>query len=621
MDRIKHLGIRTRFWGLLGLVLLVGWSPLFFRGKIPVDGNLVRMSYPNWIFSHLWVTPFHWPLWNPFRDMGEPFLADPQTMTAYPVCWLLNPIWNFHVYLCVWVLVHSLIAAVFTGKLVKRWNGDTTAAWVAAVVISLNACFTSRLSIPNHFASAAFIPMTFYFLETQSIMGIGVSLALQWVAGFPPISVLTGLSLFVGSVFSRRPGAVRTLVWGGLFALGLAAVQWIPFIELLSHSSRPLVLPSGPTGQYSESWGQLGKMIFLPQWSWFAPQLKGDPAIVSFYVGLPVLGLVLWAGVRGGAREKGLMAGLLAACLLSLGTSLPEYQWFLPARLFRFPAHGLLIASWCAAMLCGAGISHIRSARSKMIFAAIIVFDLLGFAQAVRVAWMPSSFLTDVPASATQLLSSPYPARLYYPDPILEASLATSLENINDYALMKDSLYPSIGMAYGVREASSYQVLVLERARAFQERLSREGPSSPLLGWAGVSTVVTRRPAAAALDDSAFVMLRMKAFKPPLFIAEEGVANKIVPKIYKAGNVRAMVYVDKPATLVFSEVSYPGWRTFIDEEPVSSGLFEETFMSVTVPSGAHWVEFVYRPSSFRIGLVVTCMALLAGIVLLRKKDF
>src|SRR5690242_18553511 len=151
MDQLKRTALRTWPWGLLGFVFLVGWWPLFFNGKVPVDGNMLRMSYPNWVFARLFATPFHWPLWNPFRNMGEPFLADPQTMTAYPVSWLLNHTWNFHASLCAWVLVHTTIATVFTAKIVKRWYGDTCAAWVAAVVVGLNACFTSRLSIPNHF--------------------------------------------------------------------------------------------------------------------------------------------------------------------------------------------------------------------------------------------------------------------------------------------------------------------------------------------------------------------------------------------------------------------------------------------------------------------------------------
>src|SRR4029077_18714175 len=179
MGSLRRIVVRWWSWGLLGFVFLLGWRPLFFSGKVPVDGNFLRLFYPNWTFSRLSVTPLHWPLWNPFRNMGEPFLADPQTMAVYPVSWLLTQVWNFHASLCAWVVIHTAIAALFTAKLANRWYGDSCAAWIAAAVIGLNACFTSRISIPNHFASAAYIPMAFYFLETGSATGLGVSLALQ----------------------------------------------------------------------------------------------------------------------------------------------------------------------------------------------------------------------------------------------------------------------------------------------------------------------------------------------------------------------------------------------------------------------------------------------------------
>src|SRR5258708_27106238 len=99
----------------------------------------------------------------------------------------------------------------------------------------------------------------------------------------------------------------------------------------------------------------------------------------------------------------------------------------------------------------------------------------------------------------------------------------------------------------------------------------------------------------------------MKSFKPPLFIAEDGIANKIVPSVYEPGDVRAMVFAEKPATLVFSEVDYPGWQAFIDDKAVPHGLYENTFHAVTVPAGPHWVEFSYRPISFRIGLAISCL--------------
>ena len=82
-----------KLWALSGalavLAMCLAWKPLLLKGDIPADSLMMTHSHPNWgLLRTAWEEP-GWPLWNPRRNMGEPHLADPQTMTLYPPARLL----------------------------------------------------------------------------------------------------------------------------------------------------------------------------------------------------------------------------------------------------------------------------------------------------------------------------------------------------------------------------------------------------------------------------------------------------------------------------------------------------------------------------------------------------
>ncbi len=64
--------------------------------------------------------------------------------------------------------------------------------------------------------------------------------------------------------------------------------------------------------------------------------------------------------------------------------------------------------------------------------------------------------------------------------------------------------------------------------------------------------------------------------------------------------------------LVLSEVFYDGWEARVDGQPTKIYRTNYTLRGVVVPPGEHQIEFVYRPRSFRLGL----MGLAAGFLVL-----
>jgi hypothetical protein len=178
-----------------------------------------------------------------------------------------------------------------------------------------------------------------------------------------------------------------------------------------------------------------------------------------------------------------------------------------------------------------------------------------------------------------------------------------------DYRFLKEALAPSYGMAFGLREVDSYQVLKLERARLFQERLAAQGPASPLLNWAGVSTVITRNPGPGPWSIQNMKIVSLSGYRQPLFFEAARREQKVSIRAYQAGKISASMYTDRADVLVFSEAAYPGWRVRLDGKQASLSIFQDTFLAVEVPPGRHEAVFGYVPWTFRAGLLVTLCSL------------
>jgi hypothetical protein len=598
---------------ILVLVLLtfVAWPNLFLKGQAPIDGNVLRLFYPNWVFLHAHPPGlFDWPLWNPSRDMGEPFLADPQSLAAYPPMWVLCRLAGFETFVRLWILGHTLLVGFFMRKWMLQLTNDAAAAAAATVVIAFNGYFVAHGTLLNHFAAAAYVPAILYFFGSGSWIGLGVSLALQWMAGFPPFSLLTGVALAAWTLFagSTRSALFSRLWKGGAIAIGLSAFQLIPFLELIVHSARPIVLGATTATEFSEPLGQLVRMIVVPQWAAWSRAVIGDQAVVAFYAGPVVMAAVIWAVLRGGRTERLLAIGAVVCAALSLGAEFPGYSLLIPLHLFRFPANWLLLGTTALAVLCGFGIARVSSSKWQWIGVSAIVVDLLVFAQYGRTPWFAQSFLDEPPPLARSLIPLSAMTRVYHSPVLIQALGEQESKSLNDWLFFRNALVPSFGTAFGLNEVSSYQVLKLARAARFQDRLTTSEPSSPLWRWAGVGTVVTGTPAGASGPQRIEVISRTDV-DPPVFFAAESSAQRTAVSTSRPGLLEADATTDRADTLVFSQVFYPGWRVTVDGQRQTLSTFEDTFLSVGVPPGEHHVLFAYSPMTFWIGAAVSLSAL------------
>lgn len=73
-----------------------------------------------------------------------------------------------------------------------------------------------------------------------------------------------------------------------------------------------------------------------------------------------------------------------------------------------------------------------------------------------------------------------------------------------------------------------------------------------------------------------------------------------------------------PSILVLAENHYPGWRAYLDGEPVGVLRVNYNQRGVRVPAGGHEVLFVYQPKSVIIGAVVSLLTALGLLLWWRR---
>lgn len=90
--------------------------------------------------------------------------------------------------------------------------------------------------------------------------------------------------------------------------------------------------------------------------------------------------------------------------------------------------------------------------------------------------------------------------------------------------------------------------------------------------------------------------------------------DNIVLKSYAPNALQYEVDTKQGGTVVFSEIYYPGWRSYIDGEEVLHGRANYILRAMNVPAGKHTIEFVFDPQSLHVTETIAFIAL--GIMLL-----
>ncbi len=253
--------------GVLGLLgLLTGgffWRPLTEGTYMPEGGgDLVSVYFPGYAFAAAQIQNGTIPLWNPHLFSGMPFAADVQMGLFYPLNWPLFLRVDVDYAHLEWLLIaHYWLASAFTYLFLRDIGLRRLGALTGAVVFAFCGFMTAHLGHMPMILVAAWLPLELLLLRRALVtkglsgwawgIGAGLSMGVAALAGHVQIFAysmmaagILWLYLFLGQERLTLRGAVPWVLKGGLavgLALGIAAVQLLPSLELSNYSIRAAV--------------------------------------------------------------------------------------------------------------------------------------------------------------------------------------------------------------------------------------------------------------------------------------------------------------------------------------------------------------------------------------------
>jgi len=350
---------------LLAALLAASFSTAWLLLQAPnfLSGfDFMRMHFFYKAYFREAVAAGRLPLWNPFVGLGRPFMADIETASLYPPNLLVLP---FGVYggVALMVLLHQALAIYGGVRLGQVIGASPAAGWIVGAGVALAGPFSARLSvgIVEGYFTLCWMPALLWLAarlqdgwDRRLGAAFAVSVALSILAGQPPLLyvVILGLLVFVAARQSwpgdaagrRRAGRnLLGLAATGLLGAGLAAIELLPFLELVGQGNRPLMAPgfAVANGMPPASWLSL----ITPASDAFAPNWEYDLHCGLVPLFAAACGLCLWRDRNG----RALLAMGGVGALLAAGDRSPVLGWFVHvfpgAAALRIPSrYGILFA-------------------------------------------------------------------------------------------------------------------------------------------------------------------------------------------------------------------------------------------------------------------------------------
>jgi hypothetical protein len=349
-------------WALLGTLAGAAahaWLIASFGRGFP-GFDVYAYTYPNFLYANDALTRGYGLLWNDFQNCGQPFFAIISTALLNPVNFL-SFVFDVAVAVDVKVFVNLAIGGIGLYLLCREIGLGPVAGLCGALAFEVggaNAAIARSGSFEH--GALVWLPMAAFLCErilrrpaAAAGIGLGVTLTLQLLAGFPQIVMFTyqWLALRVAFELVTRRGRLRSGALGPL-ALGLVippflgAVQLLPSLELVGQSFRSGSLSPSELSPGGSPWGTFVKLLDERTWG----------AAHTFTVVGAMLGAV--ALTASATRRLAIFCFLAAGLyfLLSFNSTVYElYQQLPMGRTFRYPGRFIWMTSFGVSLLVAIG--------------------------------------------------------------------------------------------------------------------------------------------------------------------------------------------------------------------------------------------------------------------------
>lgn len=396
--------------------LLAAFSAIFFwDGLIGHQVFCLRdtfiqiLGWPQ-MASRTLATPELFPLWNPFRGFGKPYIADPEAGFFYPLNWIY---WFFSTPATGLALFTSLsifIAGASTYALARHWKLSIFPALISAVSlmfstwviasIEFRALFSTFIWGPVELLLVSHLIERFHAKENAGLwknfallVALSLIMTLQFLPGY--VQTLLYTQLMIGFYIVARCywlrswpaliGTVKFCLVAGVITAGLSMAQLLPSIEFIKYSERGLQVDPG-----------LDMASMLPRhlWSLIFPFLFGRTGypheywattIYEFWIGTCYVGIVpllllafaplcLTKPFRDPARPYVFLLlcfGVITVIglIMAMGKYTPLYMllysWVPGFNHFRWPSKFLVFVLYALSIVGGIGFQMLLDARGN----------------------------------------------------------------------------------------------------------------------------------------------------------------------------------------------------------------------------------------------------------------
>ena len=352
MSAIKRFFQHPAVQVCLYLLLIAGLTYLFLwrlwaaapedRAYLPEKSDLAEVFYPPRYYFAKNLAEGQFSLWNPHIYAGYPQFADPQAATFYPVTLLIARLAGAAYSMQTVALdigLHFFLVGAFTFLFFRHIFRANAPALLSALIFEFGGYLTFYPPLQlSELEVVAWLPLTLLLLtlalERRSWLLValaGVSMGQVFLAGRPQSYLTIGLVTVAWLVYTARRAKYS---WGQIgmrfgvlagFALGIAAAQWLPTLQLTRLSTRSVLI---------YDFVAEGGFPFAELTGFFVPQLLGTQ---NLYVGLLTL---LLAGLAVYKRQGLFWLAILLVCLVgSVGDHLILFDGLYLVERLGFPGY------------------------------------------------------------------------------------------------------------------------------------------------------------------------------------------------------------------------------------------------------------------------------------------
>lgn len=431
------------FLFFVGTVTTVFFYKTIFKGLIPFPGDLLIAEYQPWkSYSFLGYNPgsypnkkqyfdtirqiYPWrtlvnqelkkgnlPLWNPYNFSGHPLLANLQSQVFYPLTFLYF-VFSQPTAWTILIILQPLLASMGMNWYLQQMKKSHLAACLGAISYGFSLFMTVFLEYNTIGHVILWLP--YILLAIELIYSSPKIYSRIFFVFFLVASILAGHLQIFGAILLfiityaaiLRRKIVREIIILTIISLGIASIQLLPTLELLSHSARA-------NHDYQDL---ITRLLIQPKqlFTFINPDIFGNPATGNYSLNDSYPGKALFfgsfpfffslIGFFAKKRDKiRIFFSVVSFLLLVFITNNPisKFMYYFPLPLISQSAPGnyLFLLVFCGSVLAAYGLDFwmigeriklpliittvlvggiiIVGTNKSMIFMAVGVFGILCF--------------------------------------------------------------------------------------------------------------------------------------------------------------------------------------------------------------------------------------------------